>query len=212
MLKRFIVPVLFFLSALGFSTVAPKENLIDSIQTAWDKVTSYEAEFQQTVTSKSLGTREETRGILQVQKPLKLRWETPAQNSTQILNGNQLWQIRKSKRRKTTQVDHYRDISKLVDARSLSFLSGQINIKKSFKYKILSDSPQSIVLALSPLSGGLETYLAEILKPGYSLGALKIESPESETRIVFSKVRTNVSLQESLFRYEPGPQDVVQQN
>jgi outer membrane lipoprotein-sorting protein len=210
-LKRVFL-FLFLSSTSGFSAGAPTDTLINSIQVAWDKISSYEAEFHQTVTSKGLGTREETQGTLQVQKPLKLRWETPAQNSIQILNGSQLWQIRKSKRRKTTQVDHYRDISKLVDARSLSFLSGKISIKKSYKYKILADSPKSVLLALTPLSGGLETYLAEILKPSYSLGALKIESPESETRIVFSNVRANVSLPESLFQYEPGPQDVVQNN
>lgn len=206
-------------SVLSFATHAksPTHNshqeLIDAIQKEWDKVKSYRADFQQTVVSKALGTREVTQGTLQVKKPLKLRWESGSpQKSTQILNGNELWLIRESQRRKTVQVEYYSDISKLVDARTLAFLSGSINIKKSYKYRVLTELGPKVVLALSPLSGGNETYLAEILKPSYSLGALKMENPENESRIEFSNIEMNVPLMDSLFQYEPGPKDIVHKN
>lgn len=208
----FFLGVSFSSSSVCLST-PNSSHLIDSIQSQWDKVQSYQADFKQTIVSKTLGTREESQGTLQVKKPRKLRWESLSpQKSTQILNENELWQIRQNRRRKTTQVEYYSNISKVLDARSLAFLSGSINIKKSYKYRVLSDGPQKVLLALSPLAGGDETYLAEILKPGYYLGALKMESPESESRIEFSNIQTNVPLSDSLFQFEPGPKDIVHKN
>jgi len=206
----FYLIVFVALNATVLRSAPAKESIeIDSIQKAWDQVTSYQAEFKQVVKSKTLGTQEESEGRFFVVKPGKLRWETADGNQTQILNGNEFWQLRQSKRRKQTQVDHYSDISSLVDLRSLTFLSGKINLKKSYKYKVLKDDSASVFLALSPLAGGGETILAEILKPSYLLGALKMESPESETRIDFKNIQTNVSLKDSLFTYQPSPQDTV---
>ena len=172
-------------------------------------MSSYQAEFKQVIKSKTLGTQEESEGRFFVVKPGKLRWEPAVGGTTQILNGNEFWQLRQSKRRKQTQVDHYSDISSLIDLRSLTFLSGKITIKKSYKYKILKSDSISVFLALSPITGKGDTILAEILKPSYLLGALKMESPESETRIDFKNIQTNVSLKDSLFTYQPTPQDIV---
>lgn len=202
---------LFLISHLVFSANKPKDDsvLVDSVQKGWDQIKSYQAEFHQTVLSKNLGTREETHGTLYVQKPLKLRWESKTDGSVQILNGKELWQIRTSKRRKQTQVEHYRDVSSLVDLGALSFLASQIQIKKSYKYRILQDGAGSVLMALSAKSGPQETVLAEILKPSYLLGALKLESSGSETRIEFKNTKMNVSLQDSLFTYQPAPEDIV---
>ena len=200
-----------FVSSPATSNSSSVESAtINSIQAAWDKVKSFQADFEQTVTSKSLGTRDESRGVVSVKKPEKLRWEPAEAGTIQILNGKELWQIQRSKRRKQVQVDHYQDVSGLLDLGALSFLAQQINIKKSYKYKILASDPEKILLTLSPLKGKGETVLAEIIKPSYLLGALKMENSGSETRVVFKNMKTNVDLQDSLFRFEPGPEDLIQ--
>ncbi|MFM8270394.1 MAG: LolA family protein [Pseudomonadota bacterium] len=195
------------------SSASSKEPpVIDSIQSAWEQITSYQAEFKQVIKAKTLGTEETTQGRIFVVKPHKLRWEPSSGGTTQILNGNEFWQLRQSKRRKQIQVDHYANISNLVDLSALTFLSGKINLKKSYKYSILRDDSTLVLVALLPLNGSRETILAEILKPSYLLGALKMESPESETRIDFKKIQTNVSLKDSLFIYQPTPQDTVHEH
>lgn len=208
----FFAFILLVSSANGSKAPTDDSRIIDSIQAAWDNIKSYQADFKQVIKSKTFGTQEESQGKVSVVKPLKLRWEPSDGSSTQILNGNEFWQLRHSKRRKQTQVDHYSDISQLVDLRSLTFISGKINIKKAYKYKILRSDPKSVLLALSPLVGTGDTILAEILKPSYLLGALKMEGPQSETRIDFNNIQTNVSLEESLFTYQAGPQDIVHQH
>lgn len=208
----FIFLVLFF-PAHRALTVSPSESaVVDSIQAAWDQIRSYQADFKQVIKSKTFGTEEETQGKIFVVKPLKLRWEPTNGGATQILNGNEFWQLRLSKRRKRNEVDHYSDITHLVDLRSLSFLSGKVNIKKSYKYRVLRNDSNSLLVALSAVSGGGDTLLAEILKPSYLLGALKMENPQSETRIDFKNIQTNVPLEGSLFKYQANPQDIVHEH
>ena len=210
-MKRFILFIFVSTFALANTPKSSNESqTIDAIQSAWDKVKSYQAEFEQVVVSKNLGSKDHSSGTLYVQKPGKLRWETSDSFSIQILNGKELWQIQKSKRRKNAQVDHYEDVSGLLDLGALSFLSSQVSIKKSYQYKILSSVNEKVVLALSPRSGKGETVLAEILKPSYLLGALKLENSGSETRVSFKNIKTNVALQDSLFLFQQGPEDSVQ--
>lgn len=207
---------MFFFSLLGFlalpvsfSSPQAEETLISQIQQSWNKTKTYQAEFEQIVVSKTLGTREESRGKFSVQKPLRLRWETADGKLIQILSGKEFWQVKTVGRRKHTQVDHYSDISRLTDLGTLTFLSNQVDIRKSYKYKVLSDSPTQVLLALTPRTSSRETLLAEILKPSYLLAALKIESVDSETRIAFKNIQTGVPLEDSLFRYQEKPQDTV---
>lgn len=199
---------LFFFTGYLFAS-----DIIDPIQKAWSETKSYRADFQQIVVSKTLGTKEESRGTLFVKKPLKLRWETTSGGSSkpslQILNGTQFWQVKPHKRKKVVYVDHYSNISKLINLGALTFLAGNSDLKKSYQYKVLQNTPKNVILALSPRGQNQDTILAEFLKPGYVLGALKQESLESETQITFQNVQTNLSLEEALFNYKADPQDIV---
>jgi len=183
--------------------------LISEIQKAWNQTKNYQADFEQTVLSKTLGTKEVTLGKIFVQKPLRLRWETSDQKTVQILSGKEFWQIKSVRRGKQTQVDHYSDISRLADLGALTFLADHIDIRKTYKYKVLTETPSQVILALHSKTGSRETILAEILKPSYLLAALKLETVDSETRITFKNMQTDARLEDSLFQYQTKPQDTV---
>lgn len=184
-------------------------DVVDSIQAAWSQSKTYRAEFHQTITSKTLGTREESKGTLTVKKPLKLRWEESSTGQIQILNGDDFWQIKPHKRKKLRYVDHYSNVSKKIQLGALNFLAGKGELKKTYQYKVLQNTPKIVILALSPKGQTEETILAEFLKPSYLLGALQQENLESETQIKFQNIKTNVSLNEALFKYQPETKDVV---
>lgn len=203
------VSFLFWFTSASFCSPQKHEALISEIQKAWNQTRTYQADFEQTVISKTLGSQEITEGKMSVQKPLRLRWETSDKKTIQILSGKEFWQIRSVRRGKQTQVDHYGDISRLADLGALTFLADQINIRKSYKYKVLSETPSRVFLALTSKTGGRETILAEILKPSYLLAALKLETVDSETRITFKNVQTDAQLEDSLFQYHAKPQDTV---
>lgn len=203
MTASFYFLLFYFLSSSVFGDV------MDQVQKSWSKTTSYKARFHQTIISKALGTRDETRGTLFVQKPLRLRWQSESGDSIQILNGSRFWQIKTHKRKKTVYVDYYPNISSLVNLGSLTFLADSGDIKKTYRYKVLQNTTKNVIVALAPKGQKQESILAEFLKPGYLLGALKQESLESETQINFHDVETNLSLESSLFEYKAGPKDIV---
>ena len=194
---------------VSFSSSSKHESLISEIQKAWNQTKTYQADFEQTVLSKTLGAKEVTQGRMFVKKPLRLRWQTSDQKAVQILSGKEFWQIKSIRRGKQTQVDHYSDISRLGDLGALTFLADEIDIRKSYKYKVLTETSSQVTLALHSKTGGRETILAEILKPSYLLAALKLESVDSETRITFKNVQTDARLEDSLFQYQSKPQDTV---
>lgn len=207
MIFRFVF--LFFLTT---SLWAKETDVVDAVQISWDKIATYQAGFKQVVFSKRLRTEDQSTGLVFIKKPGKLRWEAKSENETQILNGKKLWYLHENRRRKTLVVDVYRDISKQMDNRSLAFLAGKVNLKKSYDIEVLPEKSGVVTLKLKPKGDEGESYLAEIAKPGYILRALTTETPDSRVRIELSDVKTGVLLEESLFQYQPKPTDVVHEN
>lgn len=206
----------FLVCSLNFAapppTADPDLKTIEAVQTSWDKTLTFQANFKQTVFSKRLGTTEESKGQLWVKKPGKLKWAEADPATTQILNGKKMWNIHQHKRRKTTIVDIFEDVSKQMDAKAFEFLAGKINFKKSYKTTVVKETAQLVTLKLDPKDGAGESYLAEIIKPSYVLGALTTESADSRVRIEFSDTKTGVTLEDSEFVYQPKKTDTIHQN
>lgn len=190
-------------------STASAEEAIDKVQKNWDETKSYEADFKQVVFAKSLGDRDESTGKIYVVKPNKLRWETPERGQTQIMDGKKLWLVQENKRRKTRTVDTYSDVSKAVDAISLSFLSGKSKFREKYSVTILGDDDKQVSLKLVPKGGQGETLIAEISKPSYLLRSLTTESVDTRVRIDFSNVKANVEIDDTLFTFKPKSSDII---
>jgi len=190
----------------------PLTDVLDKLQSSWDKTQTYQAQFKQVVYSKKLHTKDETEGTIFVAKPGKIRWEIPGQNLVQILNGSRMTQIKENKRRKRTVVDIYKDVSKSVDLKALAFLSGTASFKQSYRSFLGAEDAEKIELKLTPKSSPSETYLAEIDKKSYFLRALTTDTADSKVRIDFLKTEINTNLEPSLFEYQPKPKDTVHEN
>ncbi|MFM8314765.1 MAG: LolA family protein [Deltaproteobacteria bacterium] len=202
---------LFFIG-LNLFAKTPLTETLDKLQSSWDKTQSYQAEFKQSVYSKKLHTKDESTGTIYVSKPGKIRWEIPAQKTVQILNGNRLIVIKENKRRKTTVVDIFKDISKSVDIKSLAFLSGTASFKETYTSVLGAEDIEKIELKFTPKTSPSESYLAEIDKKSYLLRALTTETADSKVRIEFMNTKTNSSSDLSLFEYQPKPKDIVHEN
>lgn len=184
-------------------------SAIDKLQKNWDGQKSWEADFKQVIFAKSLGDRDETGGKIYVSKPDKLRWETPDRGNTEILNGNQLWLVQDNQRRKTRTVDYWKDVSKAVDAASLSFLSGKSKFKDRYTVTVLGDDQKQVSVRLVPKKGEGDTLIAEISKPSYLLRSLTTESVDTRVRIDFSNVKSNIDLDDKLFTFKASSSDII---
>lgn len=204
--------ILFLFSTTNVFASTPLTETLGKLQTAWDKTQSYQAEFKQSVYSKKLHTKDESTGTIYVSKPGKIRWEIPAQKTVQILNGNRLTVIKENRRRKTTIVDVFKDISKSVDIKSLAFLAGTASFKETYTSVLGAEDIEKIELKFTPKTSPDESYLAEIDKKSYLLRALTTETADSKVRIEFMNTKTNASSDLSLFEYQPKPKDIVHEN
>jgi outer membrane lipoprotein carrier protein len=181
---------------------------LDKMQKFWDSFTTYRANFNQIVNSKRLGTRDNSKGVLYVKKPGKLRWELAADTSFQIMNGKKLQYIHKTRRGQII-VDEVDDVKDQVDTRALQFLAGKGNFKQLYKAKLEENKPKSISIRLTPKEGGAESYIAEVDKNSYGIQSLTTETPETRARMEFSDIKINIELEDSLFVYEPKSTDMV---
>ena len=203
----------FFLYFMLLSFAGNVDTTLDSVQKTWDATKSYEALFSQVVFSKRLGTKDESKGNLSVVKPGKIRWESKTDGTLQIINGKKLIHIHTQRRRNTKIVEIYEDISRQIDTKSLSFLAGTTQFRKSYRVDIIKDSAKTLELKLVPKDQpGGETYIAEFDKSDYVLKSLTTETADSRVRVSFSDIKTNLELGNQLFDYKPDPKDVVHIN
>ncbi len=207
-MKSFLI---LFLSSLVFAKPVPPE-ILKKFQTSWDETKKYSAAFKQTVTSKTLGSKEESEGSLDVVKPGKLRWNSNSDMSSQILNGKKFMSLRLNARKKTRSVEIYKDVSAMVDMKALDFLADGVQFAKVYKLELLSQTPEIIKLKLTPKEKRPEFYIAEIDKKSYVLSSLTTETPDSTVKMVFTGIQVNPQIDEKIFEYEPNPTDVVTQH
>jgi len=187
------------------------DALIEGLQTSWDAAKTYQAKFQQVVTSKRLGTRDETRGTLFVVKPSHLRWESETDGGFQIMSEKKLTVVHKN-RRGTVVVDLYPDLGKVMDPRPLAFLSGRVKFKDLYTIDLVSETPDAATVRFVTRGTPNDALVAEIDKKSYFLRSLTSETLESTVRTEFTGVRTNIELGEALFEYKPGSGDIIHRN
>lgn len=205
-------PAFFLLWALpAFAAPTKSDAALAKLQAAWDETKSYQAEFTQTVKSKGTGlTEDPSEGTLSVIKPDKLRWEDRTAKTTQILNGDEHWDITENTRRKSRTVTYTPNIHKVMGKSALAILSGRGKFKDYYQVKLVSETPKEAVLRLVPKTDSNETLIAKIDKNGYVLRSLTTEAQDSQVVLEFKKIQRNATFPEKHFSYEKQPNDVFQ--
>lgn len=190
---------------------AAAEAALAKLQASWDETRSYQADFTQSVHSKAIILEEEpVQGTLSVIKPNQLKWEDKTTHVTQLLNGNEYWEITENPRRKSRSVTHRPDVSRSLAKTSLAILVGRGKFQDFYKVKLKSENAKEAVLEMVPKTDSNETLIAKIDKNGYVLRSLTTESQDSRVVVEFKNTQRNPELPETLFQYEKQPNDVFQ--
>ncbi len=205
----------FFLLLLPLSFAKPVTDgkefaAVERLQASLAQTTSYEAAFTQTVHSKGMGPEDPSTGTLSVIKPDKLRWEDRTTLVTQILNGDEYWELTENKRRKSRTVTYQKGVRKHLSRTSFSVLSGSGKFQDFYRVKLVSESPTEAVLELVAKALPHESLIAKIDKNGYVLRSLTTETPDSKVVLEFSQVRRNPRFEPERFRYVKQDGDVFQ--
>ncbi len=188
-------------SASGAAHAANLGTILKRLQVHYQKTKTFRAKFNEEIAAAS-GARRTRDGTVCYRKPGKMRWEFAGPDSeTVVSDGEELYtytpdlnQVMKAPLRRMVRS------SALV-----AFLLGTGDIKRDFKAELPASPPTDglVHVVLSPKGGGNVIELG-LDSGSYDLASLKItDQLGNVTSLRFSKVQTNVALDDSLFVFEP---------
>jgi outer membrane lipoprotein carrier protein len=178
---------------------------LDHLQRRYDDTRTMQANFRQTVESKTLAGTLETKGTVAFEKPNRMRWDyDPPDAQTIVGDGETLWiyqpdlnQVIKAPLRQAFQ-----------SSTPVTFLAGLGKVERDFDATLLRNEPDQWVLALTPKqqNAGVGTLELGVRKSDASVAEARIvDGAGTTTRIHFSGERRNVKLEPNLFRFDPPP-------
>jgi outer membrane lipoprotein-sorting protein len=188
------------------------DTVVEKMEKRWNSAKTLRADVIQKVESKGLGLPpEETKGVITIAKPEKLRWEVASEGLIQILNGQKFTSLQKNSRG-TNVVDIIEDVRQYSPPKALRFLTQEMHLKQVYLLKLLKKTPKTVSFSMKPKKGTAESYIAEVDKKDYFLTSLTTDSSDTKVVLKLSAVERNVALKKQLFTYQPGPTDFVHVN
>ncbi len=185
------------------------DTVVEKMEKRWNSAKTLRADVIQKVESKGLGLPpEETKGVITIAKPEKLRWEVASDGLIQILNGQKFTSLQKNSRG-TNVVDIIEDVRQYSPPKALRFLTQEMHLKQVYLLKLLKKTPKTVSFSMKPKKGTAESYIAEVDKESYVLVSLTTETDENRVTMQFSKWEENAKVEPSLFEYQPKSEDVV---
>lgn len=192
-MKRRIRSLVILLSVSSIAHAATLDQVLDTIQSKYQRLNTLSARFTQTTKLELLGKTVTTTGTLQLKKPGKMRIEyDDARGKTYISNGKTLWVVDKA----TKQTDTFKIGSSAVPKEALTFLNGFGDIRST--YGVLNWSGLS--MRLVPMTATSYTALDATFRPDGILQKLAIHNRSGNiSRYSFSDIQENPPLPDSQF-------------
>ena len=206
-------PVLWWIlgasAALG---AGPDVNrIVAGIQETYARVQDLQADFVQEVWLPTAGTRQESRGVVYLRKPDRMRWETrEPSRQVYVVSGRVAWhydvQARQATRQRLpddprgTPASFLRDMSRLTEDFQVAFASASSPTGPEGRY----------LLRLTPRRpmGSLEKVVLEVEPRSFRVVRFTLhDATGNVTTVRFSRIRFNPGLPDRLFRFVP-PQGV----
>lgn len=205
------------LALLGVGWLAPPaagaaptlDEAVQSLESAYRRVTDLRAPFQQTAHNRALGQTTEARGTLYLKKPGKLRWEYTTPTPQEIVSdGQRLWVYTPELRQVNVG-----DAPETLAGPAGSFLQGLGQMREHFHVRFLNpaqptDAEGHAVLDLAPKAPRpLLARLVIAVDPRTWLVRRAVVHDElgNTVTVRFGEVTVNAGLADRLFVFVPPP-------
>ena len=177
---------------------------MSSVKVFYEQTKSVRAKFHQVVTDKQGRKVQEVDGEMQLMRPNKFRWDYQKPYEQQIISdGSQVWLYDMELAQVTV-----RTLDKSIGSSPAALLAGGAAIDKSFK--LINAVRKDSLEWVSAVSKDKESGFSKILM-GFKDNKIQemslIDSFGHTTKIIFSQVEVNPSLEEKSFLFKP-PQGV----
>lgn len=172
---------------------ATLDQVLDTIQSKYQHLTTLSARFTQTTKLEVLGKTVTSTGTLQLKKPGKMRIDYDGDTGkSYISNGKTLWVSDKA----TKQTDTFKIGSSEVPKEALTFLNGFGDIRSTYGV----DDWKGWSMRLIPMKATSYTALGSTFRPDGILQALTIYNRSGNiSRYTFSDIQENADLPDSQF-------------
>jgi len=224
-LKSFLLfllpPALLFLTGIFFSHSFAAENppldeLVEKIQSSYEKAEDMKANFIQETTIRSIRKTEREEGTVYFKKPKKMLWDYSRPGSKKlVINPKKSWLYIPE-----DNVVYVQDAKKTLNSRLvIRFLAGVGKLRDDFFVNYAeprkSDSTGNYILELKPQSpgstAGIEKLILTIGRDDYQIiGCSLRDAYGNLTRLTFQNITINNGLPDSLFTFRPPQGAIVQ--
>lgn len=190
----------YLLLPLLFAAQTANADGMSSVKVFYEQTKSVRANFHQVVTDKQGRKVQEVDGEMQLKRPNKFRWDYNKPYEQQIISdGNQVWLYDTDLAQVTV-----RELGKSIGSSPAALLAGGEAIDKSFKLVNAASSDNLDWVSANPKDK--ESGFEKILM-GFKDNKLQemslIDSFGHTTKITFSKVEVNPTLEEKTFLFKP---------
>ncbi|WP_297292716.1 outer membrane lipoprotein chaperone LolA [Oceanicoccus sp.] len=192
---------IFLLLLSSFSLVAASETAVQQLSAQLQAMNSLTAEFKQTINDNTGAVLQEAEGSLTVKRPRRFHWRTeqPYEHLV-VTDGKDLWLYDIDLEQITQQA-----FTPDLDKAPALLLSGEVDeISKQYQVQVSSSADNTLTFTLTPnRPDNLFKQLTISFNNKQLQGMILKDSFEQLTTIMFSSVRLNVDVADSLFLFTP---------
>jgi len=194
----------------GLPWLAPataKADIVGNIQKTYEELESFDSSFIQILRNTASGEEQERKGMLFFKNPDLVRWETTEPESELLIVGtNVVWDYYDDEK-----VAYKYPVEQVLDSKTMvRFISGQARLDKDFWIQQEQAEGGLVKLDLTPKEPEPQLVQAFVWVDPQSALVRRILLQDfygNENEMIFSDVRLNPEMPDSLFEFTP-PQDV----
>ena len=184
----------------------PIEQITEQLQSTYDKIYDFKANFIQETTIKSIQKTDREEGIVYLKKPKNMFWNyTSPKTKKLIINPRKTWLYLPAEKVVYTQESDLIFKSKVL----IKFLSGLGKLKDDFIIRYApeeTDKKGNYSLILSPRekNSGLNDFQLTIDKNNYQIIRISFDDTMGNSTILtFAAININSSISEKMFQFKP---------
>ena len=182
-------------------TAAQASDIANTIQARYEKLRTFSATFEQTLTHKESGSTEKRQGNLLFQKPLLIRWQTDKPHEeTLVVTNKEIWDYLADE-----EIAYRYPLELVRDSRTIiQVITGQAALTKDFDVKEDGQENGLAKLHLYPKEAApqmVEALLWVEPSTGYIRRASIIDFYGNSNDVRFTQFKPDTSLKESDFTF-----------
>ena len=183
------------------ATAAQASDIANTIQARYEKLRTFSATFEQTLTHKESGSVEKRQGNLLFQKPLLIRWQTDKPHEeTLVVTNKEIWDYLADE-----EIAYRYPLELVRDSRTIiQVITGQAALTKDFDVKEAGQENGLAKLHLYPKEPApqmVEALLWVEPSTGYIRRASIIDFYGNSNDVRFTQFKPDTSLKESDFTF-----------